>query len=286
MQLDWWYDGRRDPHAATIAALEYLSRLHQQFDGDWLLALAAYNTGSLTCAVRFAALPAVVNHPDFWTLPLAPETLAHVPKLLALGRLLADPEQYQIELAPIANQPALVAVDVGAQIDLREAARLAGIDYAELRRFNPGFQQWATHPDSPQALYLPAQTATRFEQRLAQIPREQLLTWDRYQIKPGDTLGDIARRLGTEVEVLRVINGLSGNRIIAGRNLLVPRGLSTDSDLEQLAAVAIRYNEPPPSIPNQYTVRRGDNLWRIARRFPAALSRTSWRTMASLLMPC
>jgi membrane-bound lytic murein transglycosylase D len=288
LQLDWWYDGRRDPHAATIAALEYLSRLHQQFDGDWLLALAAYNTGSpnLRRAIRRATRGG--ESPDFWTLPLAPETLAHVPKLLALGRLLADPEQYQIELAPIPNQPALVAVDVGAQIDLREAARLAGINYAELRRFNPGFQQWATHPDAPQALYLPPQTATQFEQRLAEIPRERLLTWDQYQIKPGDTLGGIARRLGTEVEVLRVINGLSGNRIIAGRNLLVPRGLNANSDLEQLAAVAAQHNEPPPSIPNQYTVRRGDNLWRIARRFQlrsADIMAHNGITADALLMP-
>ncbi|MFO8154516.1 MAG: transglycosylase SLT domain-containing protein [Thiohalospira sp.] len=45
MRQDWWYDGRRDVHAATRGALEYLSRLHDQFD-DWHLALAAYNAGS------------------------------------------------------------------------------------------------------------------------------------------------------------------------------------------------------------------------------------------------
>jgi len=45
LKQNWWYDGRRDVPAATKAALKYLSRLHKRFDGDWLLALASYNSG-------------------------------------------------------------------------------------------------------------------------------------------------------------------------------------------------------------------------------------------------
>ena len=41
LQQDWWYDGRRDIRAATNAALDYLSNLANQFDGDWQLALAS-----------------------------------------------------------------------------------------------------------------------------------------------------------------------------------------------------------------------------------------------------
>ena len=40
LRQDWWFDGRRDIVAATEAALEYLTELHQGFDGDWLMALA------------------------------------------------------------------------------------------------------------------------------------------------------------------------------------------------------------------------------------------------------
>lgn len=267
VQLDWWYDGRRDPHMATLAALDYLTSLHQQFDEDWLLALAAYNTGSpnLRRAIRRSARGGGAT--DFWKLPLAPETLAHVPKLLALARIIADPDAHGIALSPICNCPKLIKVAINGQIDLREAARLADIDYGELRQLNPGYLQWATHPDHPQTLYVPADKADSFARKLAEIPTDQLLTWDRYEILPGDTLGGIARRLGTEVEVLRVINGLSSNQIIAGRSLLVPRGLNADSDLNRLAAAARRYNKPPASVPARYTVRRGDNLWLIARRF-------------------
>jgi hypothetical protein len=42
LKQDWWYDGRRDPIEATRAALDYLQALHDEFDGDWLLAIAAW----------------------------------------------------------------------------------------------------------------------------------------------------------------------------------------------------------------------------------------------------
>lgn len=48
LKQNWWYDGRRDIHASTQAALKYLENLNKLFDGDWLLALAAYNSGSGT----------------------------------------------------------------------------------------------------------------------------------------------------------------------------------------------------------------------------------------------
>jgi len=45
LKQNWWYDGRRDIVAATDAALNYLQKLHKDFNGDWMLALAAYNSG-------------------------------------------------------------------------------------------------------------------------------------------------------------------------------------------------------------------------------------------------
>jgi len=48
LQQNWWYDGRRDVVDSTAAALDYLDYLQQRFKGDWLLALAAYNSGEGT----------------------------------------------------------------------------------------------------------------------------------------------------------------------------------------------------------------------------------------------
>lgn len=264
LEQDWWFDGRRDPLASTIAALDYLEQLYMQFDEDWLLAIAAYNTGdgNLRRAIRRSDEEEI----NFWTLDLPGETEAHVPKLLALAAIIADIEAWDVELEALSNEPVLRSIEIGAQIDIAQAARLAEIDYEVLRALNPGYLQWATHPDQQQEILLPFQNAEILEDALVGIDKRDLLTWDRYEIKPGDTLGAIAVKLNTRVDILQTFNSLSGSRIVAGDSLLIPR----TNDLELLASAPrverVRARQPS-AVPAEYTVRNGDNLWVIARRF-------------------
>jgi len=264
LQQDWWFDGRRDPLASTAAALNYIEQLYKQFDEDWLLAIAAYNTGdgNLRRAIRNSEEADI----SFWTLNLPGETQTHVPKLLALSAIIADNEAWNIELATLPNEPVVRSVQIGTQIDLSQAARLAGIDYQQLRALNPGYLQWATHPDQPQEMLLPLENASLLEGALAGIDKRELLTWDRYEIRPGDTLGAIARRLNTRVDILQSFNSLVGSRIRAGESLLIPR--TNDPELLASASRIERDRVPQlPKIPSQYKVRNGDNLWVIAKRY-------------------
>ena len=262
LQQDWWYDGRRDPENSTRAALDYLEQLHAQFEEDWLLALAAYNTGgaNLNRALRRNGQ----ESPSFWDLRLATETRTHIPKLLALSRIIVSPEDYGVTLPDIPNHNPLAEVDVGTQIDLALVAELIELPVGELKSLNPGYLQWATHPQAPQTIAVPLELKESLEQGLTDLDPSQFVTWEHYRIRQGDTLGAIARKLSTTVDVLQVVNQLSGTQIIAGRSLLIPRGTGA-SDYTNLTAPAT--NEGPAAVPPQYTVRSGDNLWSIARRF-------------------
>ena len=166
LKEDWWYDGRRDVIESTRAALDYLQALHDQFDGDWLLAIAAYNVGEawVQRAIDYNRAHGLPS--DFWHLNLPAETRAYVPKLLALKRLMAEPERYGLDFAAIPNEPYFAVVDTQSQLQLTIAAQLAGTSYDELVALNPGFNRWATDPDGPHRMLVPIDNADAFEAAL------------------------------------------------------------------------------------------------------------------------
>jgi membrane-bound lytic murein transglycosylase D len=272
VQQDWWYDGRRDPLVSTAAALDYLTVLHGNFAEDWLVAVGAYNTGGGNIRRAMRRSGQDMNSLDFWSLPLASETRSHVPKLLALAATVSKGNTASLKLEPIANKPQVQAVDIGSQIDIAQAASLAGISQEALRLLNPGYLQWATHPDGPQSLLVPIANAPRLEKAIAQADLNDFLTWDRYEIKPGDTLGQIARNLDTQVDVLQEVNGIRGSAITAGDSLLIPRDINSTSQLANAGfslgqKSALPNQRPTPSPPTNYQIRAGDSLWLIADKY-------------------
>jgi membrane-bound lytic murein transglycosylase D len=94
IKRDSWYDGRRDVIASTRAALNYLAYLQSFFDGNWLLAIAAYNTGegNVLAAIRRNIREGYGT--DFWSLPVAQQTKDYVPRLLALAVIISHPDLF------------------------------------------------------------------------------------------------------------------------------------------------------------------------------------------------
>jgi len=252
--------------AATHAALDYLQSLAKQFDGDWELALAAYNSGARTVRSAIRKNKKRGRSSDYWSLDLPRETEGYVPRLLALSRLVADPELYGNTLSAIPNEPYFDAVDTEAQLDLALAAEMAGIPIEELYQLNPGFNRWATDPDGPHRLALPLESIDDFNDRLSQLDSKQRLKWKRYEIKSGDNLGSIAQRHGTTVSVLKRSNRLKSSRIRAGKHLLIPEST------RKLSHYTLSSEQRRNTLQNSkrkgskltHTVRSGDTLWDIA----------------------
>jgi membrane-bound lytic murein transglycosylase D len=283
LKQNWWYDGRRDVLASTQAALDYLHHLNTMFDGDWLLALAAYNSGSGTVTRAIRNNNARGRPADYWSLDLPRETRAYVPKLLALSRIFADPGSFDLEIASIPDEPVVTRVHVGGQIDLARAAELADISLEELYRLNPAFNRWATDPDGPHELLIPVDKAADFSIRLAETADEQRVTWTRHLIREGETLGQIAQRYDTTVGVLRQVNGINGHMIRAGRSMIIPVAMK-DLGSYSLSAEQRRKTVQNVQRGNNrivHTVRSGDTLWDIARKHRVSVSQlASWNAMS------
>jgi membrane-bound lytic murein transglycosylase D len=222
LRQNWWIDDRRDIVAATEAALDYLDELQQRFDGDWLLALAAYNAGSARVKRAIRLNRSQGKPVDFWSLPLPDETRGYVPKLMALRAVISSPGAHNITLPALANSQYFTVVDVDGQIDLQVAARLSGASMDELQRLNPGLIRSITPPASRHKLLIPRASAQRFRERLVQLPADQRVQSVKYRVREGDTLSAIALNSQTTVARLRQINQLESTRIFAGKLLIVP----------------------------------------------------------------
>jgi membrane-bound lytic murein transglycosylase D len=269
LKQDWWYDGRRDVIESTRAALDYLQALHDQFGGDWLLAIAAYNVGEAAVQRQIEINEARRLPTDFWHLNLPAETRAYVPKLLALKRLMAEPERYGLEFASIPNEPYFAVIETGSQIDLKVAAQLAGTSYDELIALNAGFNRWATDPAGPHRLLVPIDNADGFEAGLLTLPADDRVPYLAHEVAKRETLAMIAKQYGVSAMVIAKINDLPGGRVSAGDTLKIPQ-ISVQLPDKVLLAAA-RVDRPETDVGRKqrqivYRVRSGETLSSIARR--------------------
>jgi len=267
LRRSWWYDGRKDVLASTDAALTYLQALHDKFDGDWLLAIAAYNfgEGSIQRAIDANRKQGLAT--DFWHLSLREETRTYVPRLLALARIVATPHSYGINLYAIPNEAYFAAVETKGQLQLSKAADLANIDVDELYRLNPGLNHAATDPQGPQRLLLPKDAVDRFTRQLAALPADQKTQSSRhYEVAKGDTLAGIARKFGVPTSTIRNLNPSNNGLLRPGQSLLIPQN-GDDVAANDNAPAPVTTRTPFGSTQIFHTVQAGDNLRRLAQYY-------------------
>lgn len=294
LRQTWWYDGRRDVVASTRAALDYLAVLQEHFQGDWLLAIAAYNCGEGTVLRAVQEKQRRGETADFWNVSLPEETRAYVPRLLALARVVSSPSSYGLTLASIPNEPYMTSVHIDGPIDLDVAAEIAQMPVSDIRHLNPGFSRWATDPEGPHHLVLPLAKADGFRERLEALPKHERVPWRQHVVRRGETVASLASRYGTTPDTLRQVNQLSGQRLASGAVLRVPvsaraAGESVVVAQAETDAAPARAGDRPTSssartarksssspiatapVPAErtlsHTVKRGETLLAVARKF-------------------
>lgn len=284
LEQNWWYDGRRDVLASTDAALDYLEYLHEFFDDDWLLAIAAYNGGEGTVQ-RAVRVNAAKGQPtDYWHLDLPPQTEKYVPRILALRAILATPDEHGIALPEMPEEEALTIVELDDQVDLALAAEMAEMPLEALHRYNSGYNRWATPPDGPYRLAVPKRQGDILRAALESRDERDMIRWRRHAVESGDSLGAIADAYGTTVDMLRDVNEIDGSTIRVGEHLLVPMPsrdgeaytLSLDNRRQRTQATG-----PGGRERVDYRVRPGDTFWEIARSHEVDVQRlAAWNDMA------
>ncbi len=269
LDIDWWYDERRDPEMSTRAAAAYLRTLYVMFD-DWYLAMAAYNCGEGKVRRHVRRYG-----DDYWSLRRLPrQTRNYMPTFIAATIIAKSPELYGFHkpepIQPIETE----SVVITECVDLGALAEAAGIDNATLRKLNPAIVRWCTPPnrDSITVNFPVGFSPDSFWVKYAEIPTQKKVSYIRHRVRRGETLSTIARRYGVPMSMIirhpknRIYNK---HRIRAGQVLFIP-GISPDR-----AKRARNYkSDPNDFVPtsNVHIVRRGETLSGIASRYGVGLS--------------
>lgn len=258
LKQNWWYDDRFDVIRATHSALDYLAYLNTFFSGNWLHAIAAYDSGEGT--VQHAINRNKQRHKttQFWRLKLPHETQSYIPKLLALVSIIREPEYYGVTLPNIHMRPYFQPIQVPAHLPITAIAGLAETDMEELLALNPAFKQTTTGPRQQTTVLLPIEKAALFQSNLALNPGIFKHTWLYHSVIIGDTLTKIARQHKTTVAMLKKVNHLDSARIVCKQKLLVP-----NAELN-IASMDVRYS---------YIIQHGDTLSTIAKKYQTTVAK-------------
>ena len=265
LDKNWWYDGRMDILHSTQAALDYLQKLYELNDQDWLLALASYNAGYgnvLKAQKKFHRY-----HPkqkaDFWAIRkyLPQETQNYVPQLLAMTYLIKHRDQYQIVLEDIPNKPFIEAIPLKQQVSLEKVRKITGVSKKLMKQLNPCYLRPTTPPNGKHHLVLPKACAEIFKEKMAKDKSLFKIQWARHKVRPGESLSTIAHQYHTSIREIKRINHLHSNLIRAGKILLIPYPQQYAKQLPQ--KLQQKYN----GAKYYHTVKRGESLWSIANYY-------------------
>ncbi len=202
-------DERRNPSAATRAALDYLTALYREF-GSWSLAAAAYNMGEEGLRTEIF----LQDCRDFYQLHLPQETQRYVLRLAAAKTILTRPERFGFVLKPEDLYPPLVTRQV--QLELEQPvsvlliARAARTSYKMVRDLNPEIRGYFL-PSGFHVLTLPPDGAAGFLERLKTMP---IQAENVHVVQKGETLSGIARKYGIPVKALAILNHFDMNKTL------------------------------------------------------------------------
>jgi membrane-bound lytic murein transglycosylase D len=271
LSQNWWVDNRRDPVHSTHAALDYLQRIYEMHGNDWFLALASYNWGEGAVGRAIRRNQGAGRPGDYLSLNMPQETRNYVPKLMALREIVAEPERYGIKLGPLPNKPYFVAVEAPMHLDLKLAARFAGMSEEEFVHLNPAHNRPVIAASANDQLKIPADRVDRFlaSMRAHEEARKPFSRWRPHTLEPGETLQSLAQSTGTTAQELMRANGMRSAKVLPGTRILAPaaedRLVQNVSAMTSFEGPRILEKVQHPAV--YHRVEKRETMESIARRY-------------------
>jgi membrane-bound lytic murein transglycosylase D len=264
LRIDSWVDERREPEKATVAAIKYLTFLHDEFD-SWYLAVAAYNAGE----GKIGRGVEKYNTNDFWQLAsndyLALETKRYVPKLIAAIIIAKNPEQYGFTGISYQETTRYDRIKVPPMTDLNAVAAASGQDLDEIRDLNNELLKNFTPPgNNSYELRIPAGTYEKVASNLSRLQPVASIDYKTHIVKKGDTLTAICRMYNLSKTALLKANNLHNAKLATGQRLRIPYQTTKYALLkegEKPGKVALAEFDGDMQF---HKVKKGETLSRIA----------------------
>lgn len=251
-----WIDERNGYEKATRASAKYLKYLADRYNGNWELAMAAYNTGegNIDRAISQAGTA------DYWTIyPYIPqETRNYVPTILATILMAKNPEKYGFKGirpdAPLSYD--VVQVPSATSLQLIADATDTSVDY--IRTLNPELKRDVTPRGESYHVRIPAGRAKQFVAVLSRVPVDRRESARVISITPGEDLQGVANRTGLSVAQIQMMNG--GTDLKATNKLVVPNSSTRNVAL-------VRAKSTSTGSLKSVRAGKGDTVAKIAARY-------------------
>ena len=253
-----WVDERNGIEKPTAASARYLKDLARRYNGDWLLAMAAYNTGALNVDRGISR----AGEANYWKIYpyIAQETRNYVPNILAVIMIAKNPEKYGFHGIRPEAPMSFETIPVQSATSLRLIADITDTSVDYIQSLNPELRRDTTPRGESYNLRVPAGKGKQLAALLKRVSPDHRDTARVISIAPGEDLQSVANRTGVNVATLQAMN--SGVDLKSTTKLVVPntnlrltnwrRGTTNSSDNSNAAGI------------NKVRARKGDTIARIA----------------------
>jgi membrane-bound lytic murein transglycosylase D len=252
-----WIDERNGIEKPTAASARYLKDLARRYNGDWLLAMAAYNTGALNVDRAISR----AGEANYWKIYpyIAQETRNYVPNILAVIMIAKNPEKYGFHgirpEAPMSFE--IVPVQSATSLRLIADATDSSVDYLQL--LNPELRRDTTPRGEAYNVRVPAGKGKDLNALLKRVSPDRREVARVISIAPGEDLQSVANRTGVSVATLQTMN--AGVDLKSATRLVIP---NNNVRLTNWRRDPVNTTETAKPTLDKVRARKGDTIAKIA----------------------